>query len=113
MLANSDYASLFIRNSLDNDTLRHGRILYHALKSDYIHLDDYKCVLNIVNNKYELRSDLTNSNKVDWSNQLLSISDVDLIKWSTSYDAFISKIKSISSKDDITKQNTHPTTHTE
>ena len=35
LLSNSDYASLFIRSSLDNDTLRHGRILYHALKSDY------------------------------------------------------------------------------
>ena len=113
LLSNSDYASLFIRSSLDNDTLRHGRILYHALKSDYIHLDDYKCVLNRFNNKYELRSVLTNSNKVDWSNQPLSISDVDLLKWSTSYDAFISNLKSKSSKDDLTNQNTHPTTDTE
>ena len=113
LLSNSDYASLFIRSSLDNDTLRHGRILYHALKSDYIHLDDYKFVLNRFNNKYELRSVLTNSNKVDWSNQPLSISDVDLLKWSTSYDAFISNLKSKSSKDDLTNQNTHPTTDTE
>ena len=45
LLSNSDYASLFIRSSLDNDILSHGIILYHALKSDYIHLDDYKCVL--------------------------------------------------------------------
>ena len=113
LLSNSDYASLFIRSSLDNDTLRHGRILYHALKSDYIHLDDYKCVLNRFNNKYELRSVLTNSNKVDWSNQPLSISDVDLLKWSTSYDAFISNLKSISSKDDLTNKNNHPTTDTQ
>ena len=112
-LSNSDYASPFIRSSLENDTLSHGRILYHALKYDYIHLDDYKCVLNRFNNKYELRSVLTNSNKVDWSNQPLSISDVDLLKWSTSYDTFISNLKSKSSKDDLTNQNTHPTTDTE
>ena len=65
------------------------------------------------NNKYELRSALTNYNKVDWSNQPLSISDVDLLKWPTSYDAFISNLKSKSSKDDLTNQNTHAITDTE
>ena len=39
-LYNSAYGSLFI-SSLCNDTLRHLRILYHALQFDYIHLDDY------------------------------------------------------------------------
>ena len=65
MLSNSEYASLFIRSYLDNDTIHHGRLLYHALKSDYIHLYDYKCVLNIFNNKYKLCSVLTNTNKVN------------------------------------------------
>ena len=94
LLSDSKYASLFIRISHDNDTLRHVRILYHAIKAVYIHLDDYKCVPNRFNNKYELPSVITNSNKVYWSNQPLSIYDIDLLKWSTSYDAFISNLKS-------------------
>ena len=60
-----------MRKSLDIKIVRHGKILYHAIKSNYV--TNYKCVLNIISNTYELRTLIQNTSKMNWSKEPLII----------------------------------------
>ena len=80
-----------MRKSLDIKIVRHGQILYHAIKSNYV--TNYKCVLN----------------KINWSNDivLLIIPITNLYTWTKSYDDYITNaFKSTISPEQSTSTDT-------
>ena len=85
------YSKLFIWKSVDNKTLLHGNILYHAIKSKYVL--DHKCVFNRFSNIYELRSINSHTKRIDWSVNPLSRSDDNIEKYKNSYNSYISNIQ--------------------
>ena len=62
-LKQSVYSKLFIRNSVDNKTLLHDKIIYHAIKYNYVL--DHKCVFNRLGNIYELKSINSHTKRID------------------------------------------------
>ena len=90
-LKQSVYSKLFIRKSVDNKTLIHGKILYHAIKSKYVLY--HKCVFNRFSNTYELRSINSHTKRIDWSVNPLLISDDNIEKYKNSYNSYISNIQ--------------------
>ena len=90
-LKQSVYSKLFIRKSVDNKTLIHGKILYHAIKSKYVL--DHKYVFNRFSNIYELRSINSHTKRIDWSVNPLLISDDNIEKYKNSYNSYISNIQ--------------------
>ena len=83
-----------MRKSLDIKIVRHGKILYHAIQSNYV--TNYKCVLNRISNTYELRTLIQITSKINWSNEPLMIPTIvykllytNLDTWTKSYDDYI------------------------
>ena len=76
-----------MRKSLDIKIIRQGKILYNAIKSNYVF--NYKCVLNRISYTYELRTLIQNTSNINWSNEPLIIYITNLKKWTKSYDNYI------------------------
>ena len=88
-LQNTDHKHLFIRNHLSLETLKHSRILYHAVKTNSI--SNRKATFNKHNNKYELRE--ITDNKTNWSKSSLFLTSTELKTWTESYNAYIKNKK--------------------
>ena len=65
-LIDTDYKYIFIRDYLDKDIFKRGRVYYHALRSKLI--TDYKSVFNYKTKNYELRPliKIDGIDKIDW-----------------------------------------------
>ena len=84
----SDYNTLFIRPYLYKDMIKHGNILYHAIKFNKI--DNCKYRLNRKNNKYELYIITDNQTKyVD----PIQINEQQLNTWTESFNNFVDSFK--------------------
>ena len=89
-LSNTDYSKLFIHDILSAEQQKLKYIYYHAIKSGLI--KNYKCSLNLKNNKYELRPKLAN-NKTNWKLKPLTVTDNLLTEWTDSFANYIKKLE--------------------
>ena len=77
---------------LASDVMHLNKISYHAIKNNLI--TGYKSVFNRKNNKFELRSFLTDdSNKINWSSNPCVPSNETFISWEKSFNEYINRLK--------------------
>ena len=96
MIKDSCYNSIFIRNYVNLETVRRGKILYHTTKANLI--SNCKSVFNHKSSDYELRQLLPNSNSVNWKGDSLKISTSDFESWSSSFKSYVNNINASTSK---------------
>ena len=92
--SNSIYNHLYIRAERSITERAHGRVLFHATKSN-LAPSNVKCTFNDYTNSFELRH-LTNS-KIDWNKNPIYISNDTYNTWSTSYNAYRLNTNSLNS----------------
>ena len=95
-IKDSCYNSIFIRNYVNLETVRRGKMLYHATKANLI--SNCKSVFNHKSSDYELRQLLPNSNSVNWKGDSLKISISDFESWSSSFKSYVNNINAYTSK---------------
>ena len=98
-LIGTDYNYIFIRDYLDKDIFKRGRVYYHALISKLI--TDYKSVFNYKTKHYELRPliKIDGIDKIDWICNSFVPSTIQFEEWNTSFEKFILSKKSNSPND--------------
>ena len=88
---NSIYNSLFIRTYLSIESVRRGRVLYHATKANLI--ENAESVFNNKNSKYELRKLNKVTTSINWKDEPIEISMTDYNSWESSYEANLKALK--------------------
>ena len=83
-LHSSDFKSLFIRPYIDPETIKTGRILFHATK---VFITNLKCVFNRRSLTYQLRSNIDDV-PIDWKADPYNHSTEEFDTLSQSYDSF-------------------------
>ena len=77
-LNSSDFKSLFIRPYIDPETIKTGRILFHATK---VYITNLKCVYNRRSLTYQLRSNIDDV-PIDWKYNPYNHSTEEFETWS-------------------------------